>query len=225
MKEQLLARWGQLEEWLHGRELRERVIVMVAILVSLALIWFSVFQEPHQKMQKRFKGSIASTATQIAQLGEQKADLLRQLDEDPNVQLRQKISQLSKLETSLSAQINELAAGWISPQDMSSAVRSMLSQRGKLRLVSLKSDPPKSLEGQSAGGQSGASVNREVYLHGLEMVVEGAYFDVLAYLEALESIPWRFHWEMLGYQVEEYPNATVTLQLQTYSAERGWIGV
>ncbi len=41
----------------------------------------------------------------------------------------------------------------------------------------------------------------------------------------LEDAPWRFSWRSLNYHVEQFPNATVVLELETMSREKNWLGV
>ena len=52
-----------------------------------------------------------------------------------------------------------------------------------------------------------------------ELVSSQVTFDRLALL------PWKFYWDELSYQVDEYPNATVSLRVRTVSMSEEWIGV
>jgi MSHA biogenesis protein MshJ len=47
----------------------------------------------------------------------------------------------------------------------------------------------------------------------------------LRYLQALEKLPWRFFWDSVSYQVMEYPDSVVRLELHTLSLSEDWIGV
>lgn len=68
-------------------------------------------------------------------------------------------------------------------------------------------------------------VTAGVYRHQVDVTVTGRYFDVLAYLNTLESMPWRFYWQHLTYSVTDFPAASVTIQVYTLSADRGLMGV
>jgi MSHA biogenesis protein MshJ len=63
------------------------------------------------------------------------------------------------------------------------------------------------------------------YVHPVELVVEGNYLDVLAYLHALENLPWRFYWKILELQTTHYPTNRVRIELSTLSMDKDWIGV
>jgi MSHA biogenesis protein MshJ len=64
-----------------------------------------------------------------------------------------------------------------------------------------------------------------LYRHGVRLVFEGDYLTTMAFLESLEQKSWRFFWQSLQYDVEQYPKARVTLTLYTLSPERAWLGV
>ena len=54
-------------------------------------------------------------------------------------------------------------------------------------------------------------------------MLEGRYLDVLAYLEALEALPWRFYWRRLELTTTRYPLNRVRVELGTVSMGREWI--
>ncbi len=64
-----------------------------------------------------------------------------------------------------------------------------------------------------------------IYRHPLRLEFEGDYFEVLAYLAELEAGDWKLGWRALEYVVDEYPRASVTLEIETLSMEKSWIGV
>ena len=64
-----------------------------------------------------------------------------------------------------------------------------------------------------------------VYKHPLRLEFEGDYFEVQAYLAELESSDWDFGWRRLEYVVTDHPVAEVTLEIETLSQQKSWIGV
>lgn len=63
------------------------------------------------------------------------------------------------------------------------------------------------------------------YLHPVEIVVEGRYLDIVAYLRALESLQWHFYWRVLELETKAYPLNRVRIELSTVSLDKEWIGV
>lgn len=226
----ILRAWENLQTWLESREERERKIIAGVVCAVVALAWYQWFAAPALLEQKGLNAKAEALDGELRQIGLDVAQVKAELKRDPNVRLREQIAQLELQSKRLDERVGQLSATWMTPAEMSKALRRVLSARGKLKLLSLTSEEPSMLgvevgakpakvEGEAEGGQFA------VFQHGMELVVEGQFFDVLTYLETLEGSDWSFHWDALEYSVETFPTATVTLRLQTYSAERGWIGV
>lgn len=62
-----------------------------------------------------------------------------------------------------------------------------------------------------------------LYRHGVELVLEGSFNDLLAYLQALEALPQRLLWGGLDMKVQQHPKVQLTLQLYTVSRDRHWL--
>ena len=73
-------------------------------------------------------------------------------------------------------------------------------------------------------GQSAPSIAGP-YLHPVELVIEGRYLDIVAYLHALEGLPWHFYWRVLELETKQYPLNRVRIELSTVSLDKEWIGV
>ncbi len=73
-------------------------------------------------------------------------------------------------------------------------------------------------------GQSASSIAGP-YLHPVELVIEGRYLDIVAYLHALEGLPWHFYWRVLELETKQYPLNRVRIELSTVSLDKEWIGV
>ena len=55
--------------------------------------------------------------------------------------------------------------------------------------------------------------------------MEGRYFDIQAYLESIETLPWQFYWKKFSYRVIDYPMAEVEIELYTLSTSPAFMGV
>ena len=62
-----------------------------------------------------------------------------------------------------------------------------------------------------------------VFRHGVQVIVQGPYVDMLAYMEALETMPRQLFWERAQLEVEQFPNAKLTLTVYTLSLEQKWL--
>ncbi|HBY38437.1 MAG TPA: MSHA biogenesis protein MshJ, partial [Alteromonas sp.] len=54
---------------------------------------------------------------------------------------------------------------------------------------------------------------------------EGRFFAVRDFLANLERLTNQIYWRSMAYEVSEYPNAQVTLEVYTLSTEKAFIGV
>ena len=150
---------------------------------------------------------------------------LRQLDErlaaDTNPRYRQAIGSAEAKREAMFAQIDGGTARLISPTDMQKLLENLLRRQSGLRLVELRNlSAPLSLpEAQQAPSA--------LYRHGLQLTLEGGYFDLVGYLEAVQASGWQLHWSSLDYQVSEAGpgKARVRLELYTLSRRAGWLGV
>ncbi len=64
-----------------------------------------------------------------------------------------------------------------------------------------------------------------LYQHTFTLTFEGSYSVTLDYLTRLSGLPWQFQWDSLDYEVQQHPIATITLNVQTLSLSKEWIGV
>ena len=64
-----------------------------------------------------------------------------------------------------------------------------------------------------------------VYKHGVEIVVEGGYPELMDYLAQLEKLPVRVIWGNLKLRVDGYPRTTMSLTIYTLSLEKKWLNI
>ena len=64
-----------------------------------------------------------------------------------------------------------------------------------------------------------------LYRHGVELVLEGGFNDLLAYLLAAEALPQRMLWGSVSLKVEQHPRSVLTLRVYTLSRDRHWLEI
>lgn len=76
-----------------------------------------------------------------------------------------------------------------------------------------------------AGGAAAPAVKpRELlYRHGVEIVLEGSYLDMISYMQGLEALPVQLFWGGARLDAEHYPQARLTLTLYTLSLDEKWM--
>lgn len=225
-------KWLLVNEKVNALSLRERGILFATLLVVVVFVWLQLIFLPWESKQDSMIGSISQAQQDIASSSEQLALLAEQLQKNPNDPLREEGLRLKRELDGLGAQIEKKLAHLMAPQQMAAAMQEVLSHYNGMTLVSAKNLPVQALE---LGNKAGEASNDEaldpaedsqavVFSHGLEMKLEGRFFQALELIQRLEKMKG-FYWHTIDYQVDRYPNAVITIQLTTLSLEEEWIGV
>lgn len=211
--------------------LRERGLIVIAVLTILILIWDRLLMHPLELKKQLLSQELSEVQKNLEMVS---ASIEGRANSDP---LSLAVTQRKSLERSLSAvdtQLQSTAAGLIAPQKMLSAMRDMLDRQQGVRLISMRNLPVVSLvpvEDTSHTIANGAQLITHPiapsgpYLHPIEMVIDGSYLDVLRYLQNVEALPWKFYWQSLELETTEYPINRVRLRLNTLSMDKEWLGV
>ena len=64
-----------------------------------------------------------------------------------------------------------------------------------------------------------------VYTHGVEIVVDGTYLDMMHYMAALEALPWQLFWGRAKLDVTSYPDSRLALTVYTLSLDKKWLNL
>ncbi len=64
-----------------------------------------------------------------------------------------------------------------------------------------------------------------LYRHGVRLVLQGSYLEMIAYLESLEGLPTQLFWGGAALDAQKYPQARLTLTLYTLSLDQKWIAL
>ncbi len=64
-----------------------------------------------------------------------------------------------------------------------------------------------------------------LYRHGVQLVLQGSYLEMIDYLEALEAMPTQLLWGAAALDAGQFPQARLTLTLYTLSLDPKWIAL
>lgn len=234
MKQPLLEQWSKLEEKVNQRNVRERVLIALSCWAVVYLVWeFIAFQPLNAKkaeLQQRFD----AVSSELVQLDAQQQVFVKALTADPNAGRRRELVAKQEQITQLDSEINKLSDGLIPAGKLPQLLHDVLQVNKSLTLVSMRSLPAQhlTLPYPQSEGVDDDDLQEElpqrndprIFKHGVKMTLRGGYFDVLAYLQAIENLEWRVYWELLDYQVKGYPSATVDVLVYTLSTEKGVFG-
>jgi MSHA biogenesis protein MshJ len=239
--------WQRLAARIDSRNIRERgllfaALVIIVIAITNGLVFKSMIAQQHQIERQTLEDRkvVQTIQTEIEKM-------VTPASVDPDAENRAKLAKLKTDADAADDAIRSLQQGLVSPDQIGKILENILEHQGKLKLVSLKKLPVESLVASTTpsppvGGTSlpiipnapdqtavksaasGASAE-SIFKHGVEITVQGQYFDMLEYLAALEKMPNQVFWAKARLQVNEYPKVTLTLDLFTLSLEKKWLSI
>lgn len=228
--------WRSLAERVDAMSLRERALIFLAAVLVLVTLFNSLLIDPLLARQRMLSQQIAQTQTQTNILQVQIQALVAEQNADPDAALRARLAQLQQELAGADTILLDYRSGLVPPQQMPAMLKDMLQRNRALRLVSLKTLPTQNLSAaaaqtaaqtasvQPASGPAPAQ-QAAVFRHGVEITVAGSYADLLRYLTAMESSPYRMFWGKAELKADAYPKTTLTLTLYTLSLDKTWLAI
>lgn len=226
----LLARYRALS-------VRERSLVAVTLLAATWGLWAVTLGDRQSAANRALEVSVVELEDRLAGARAELAQLESGVVTDPNERLRRERDRLDGKLRQMDASLGTLLDRFVAPERMPFLLEDVLLRHVGLTLVKIESLPAEPMdvsslvEADDAGDEAGSGAAADepallrIYRHPMRVEFQGGYFDVMAYLAQLEAGAWRFGWRRLDYRVADYPLATVTVEIETLSRERSWIGV
>lgn len=245
LRKQLGQSWKRLANWIDSRKLSERGLLFAAIVALLVVVLNQIFLHAASiKIAAQTKQMI----TDRAAARKLQAEILKmdtQVVVDPDAANKARLQRLLADEASAQAAIKQSSQDLVAPDRMIGMLEAIMARQGKLQLVSLTKLPIQSVstsaaaapaatpaDGQSApvvakpaAPANGAQAVDVVYKHGVEIVVQGGYPELMDYLSQLENLPVRVVWGNLKLRVDTYPKSTMSLTMYTLSLEKKWLNI
>lgn len=216
--------WKQFAKAVNARKQEERVVLLLALLAVLGYAGYVLLLEPVMLQRQDVERRLLVTNAQVIEESNRQAEIRATYTTDPDAQARKLQAELQTDITAANRDLDRLYGQLIDPREMSVMLTSILQRETTLKLVSLNNKPGEMLlDMAEQGAESGAGV--ALYRHGLQLVFEGSYLETIRYLRSLEALESNFFWERMNYEVQEYPQARITLDIYTLSTDREWIGV
>ncbi len=196
---------------------RERLLVLVTMLVTIAGFSHMLLIEPLGKRADVSRGDLAALKESIETANRNLEEQILQLAGGGG-EKRARIAMIKQRIDEINAALGDYASELIDPAEMARVLEGILRRQSSLRLVRIRNLPPEAI----ADGEE-SDVTR-FYRHGLEIEVEGSFAACLDYLTEIEALPWRLYWQLLDLEVVEYPRNRIRLEVSTLSLDEEWIG-
>lgn len=234
MKQQILALFAKLD----AMSLRERIMMFAAAAIVLVALVNTLVWTPLQAKQKRLgvaqrqiQGEIVSTQLE----SEQK---LKAFAVDPDQANRQRQQNLLRQRDQLTRHLTQQQKDLVPAEKMAELLENVLKQHPRLHLISLRTinnGAPPGLAQKAAAPEAAAAAKLPapgspesegpLFRHGVQVIIEGSYPDLLDYAQALENLPWQLYWGDLQLDVQTWPKAYLSFELYTLSLDRKWMNL
>lgn len=222
-------RWLKLQARIDAVSIRERALMFAAVAALMVFVLYVMLLDPLFARQRALRGQIAQQQNNMQGLDGEITALVAAHSIDPDLEARARLAAVQASSTVLADSLENTQTGLLAPERVAPLLETMLKSHGRLRLLSLKSLPPASITGGADDPEAAtpaaipAGRARLIYRHGVELTVRGNYLDMISYMDALKAAPAQLFWGKAALQVEEYPNARLTLTLYTLSLDKQWM--
>ena len=239
--------WLRIATRIDAMSLRERMMVFAAVLASVVFLSYALVLSPLSEQQERLSQQISSQQGDIARIEAEINTMAQASRTDPDSANRLRLAVLQGESDKLAAGLRMMQESLVTPERIAPLLDQMLRSNGKLRLVGLRTLPVTGLSEELSALAAPApapaaapvvpaqaapaattpvqapEVPELVYRHGVEIVLQGRYPDMVQYMSQLDALPVGLIWGRASLDARDYPHAKLTLTLFTLSLEKDWI--
>jgi MSHA biogenesis protein MshJ len=219
----MFSRLEPFRERFDALAVRERGLIFGAAVVVIFVSWQSLLLEPLLARRRQAEQRLSDVRVHMQALDQAGASVA----DDPLMAAATRNRSLQGRLTELERELQALAQGYVAPERVTQLLRELLARQQGLTLVSLENLPVESLSQtvDAVHTEAIAADDRGPFLHPVEIVVDGDYASIAAYLRSLEQLPWRIYWQRLELTAGRYPQNQVHIIIGALSLSRDWIKV
>lgn len=209
-----------MRERVDAMSLRERLFVFAATVMALLALVQLALVDPLVARRAVAEARVQAADEALAQLAAQQAGLAAGRRGDPDQVAREALAGHDARLAELDAELERRTRTMVPPERMPQVLREVARGGPGVRVVGFRSLDAKRLQ-----PQGGAGVVAGIWRHGFEITLAGRYADLVAYLERLEALPWRFDWAEIRLDAASRPELSLVLTVHTLSLEEAWLRV
>ncbi len=208
---QYIAKWQELDQKFIALTSREKVMISGSVVVLLAVLLFKAIIEPYLLDLESLNKTNALAQTNLSATNKQIELIQTALSSDPNENIKREIAELQRQLTVVEAELEKVTTDYVAPEKMTTELTRLLKTSQDIRVVGISVLPTKRID-------SNTELDLPVYYrHEFKVTVVGAYFPLMDFVKKITTKNKKFGVQHLEYEVNEHPNATMTLSLVTIS--------
>lgn len=216
-----LSRYDKLVKAYHKRNIRERLLICLAVLALVYLVL-------HNTVGRFIASKENSLSQQEAALQKEQLNIQGQLlifsesaISNSNAAYKEQLAYLETKADSLEVELKLINEGFLGSRQLLKVIESIAVNAKEVKLEQLylfpKKEPKKDLKTGAATKVLTKAETLGYEKHRVRLQLTGTYFELRDFLKHLEDSPWPLYWQSLDYQVLNYPQARMWLQVYTVS--------
>jgi len=236
----LRQRWILVLARIDAMSLRERVMVLGAVLVLVGFVGDTVLLAPQRATLAKTQRETARQRAELLTADKRASELKTQLAADPNEVPRLRLQQLNAELSRLNSQFSQLEKSLVPPDQMAPLLEQVLRRTGGVSVTHLQTLSPQALPERdlsektagpataspgaaaAAGGEAGQPA---LYRHGVELTLRGSYADLLQYVSNVERLPVRVYFGRAMLDATKYPEVDLRLTVYTLGIDKSWLAL
>lgn len=210
--------------------LRERAMLFAMIAGLIIFLVFFLSLNRHYARQKVMLQTITQQQDTITGIEAEITQTMIAHAADPDAAERARLAQIQGEAMRLTDTLMTMQQGMVPAERMTALLEQMLRGQRNLRLTSMRTLPAVQADAAPAapaqavpGAPPVKAPPQMLHRHGVELVVEGSYPDMVAYMTALESMQGQLFWGSATLAAEKYPTSTLTLVVYTVNLDKKWL--
>ncbi|ATC93206.1 hypothetical protein [Pseudoalteromonas tunicata] len=212
--------WQVYREKFAALQMREKYLIFgVGLFLICYLFGFYLLNPLYLKWQKNAQSLIAIEKKLVANTA-QITLFSDALTRDYTQELRSEIATAELALKQVDEKLNQFSQGFVPPYKMAAVLKKVLLDNRKLTLKAFKLV---GVEPIIIGLEQQQKV--AFYEHGMAITLEGEYFDLLKYLNAVQNLEEKLFIKEYSYQVIQYPIAQLSLVITTVSADEEFLSI
>lgn len=228
-----MAQWLVYSEKFSNSTPREQYLIIASGLVAIVFILYSLFLEAGIQRVEQLKKQVVQTEQSNKKNQGSIQALEQALSVDPNVALRKQLLQYQAKLGGIDEKLLTLTSDLIDPIQMRYALSKLLKLQEGVKLLSFKVLPARAVTQSKTNSATdkiatvslGDTQQLRLYRHGINIKLQGQYFQLKDYLTQLESLPWTFFWQEFDYQLKVHPISELEIEIYSLSTVQEFIGV
>lgn len=214
--------WVKYQAQFAALQKREKYLTQFVGLLIIIYLGVLFFIFPQQDAVSRIESQQHSILQELQQANDQLSMLEQALSHNYTQVLQQQIAQAKQQQQLINKQLNTFSQGFIAAKKVPAVLKDLLINSTEVQVVSFKVKPAKAIDVEKLGENDTQTLFFE---HQMVLTLHGSYFNLMQYLAALKSNQNKLLIQEFSYQVQTYPQAELTLQIATVSANEKFIAL